>query len=273
MLVLVGPPWAGTDEDYARLARAAGLVAYDLRARLNPHSWGVVRALAEASQAEALAGQLSAAGFRACVVDPRVGVDPARPLVTVRGLELTDEQLVLHLSERSIPVPTRGLVVVVRGEVQLGSRSAPSRSSSSSAFRAVAPSAADIQLFRESVASGQFDAYAAADIHFATVAWGARIDARAFDFSSLGLGSDSPAQNLDEVVEVLSGRVGVRVDRGGRTSSILSYLSGPARSATPVPGQGLHRPPPGTTDERFDAYSRIVAEAERRTRGWSGAAG
>ncbi len=264
MLVVLGPPFSGTDADYERLAQASGLLAYDLRTRLKPGAWGVVRALGDAAQAEELAERVRGLGFRCCTLDPAVGSDAERPFAQLRQLEFSDGKLVLHLSERSMPISNRALLVVVRGEVHIGARAPVSRVSTSSAFRAVAPSANEMQVFRESVGSGSFDAYAAADLHFATVAWAARIDARNFEFAPLGIATDSPAQSLDLLVELLAERIGVRVDRGGRASSLLSYASGPQRVPTPVPGQPMSLRQGG--DERFDAYSRLVAEAERRTR-------
>lgn len=264
MLVVLGPPFAGTDADFSRLAQVTGLVAYDLKTRLKPGAWGVVRALGDAAQAEELAERLRGEGFRACTLDPAIGADPERPFAQMRGLEIGDGKLVLHLLERSIPISARALLVVVRGEVHIGAKAPVSRASTSSTFRAVVPSASEMQVFRESMGSGGFDAFAAADLHFATVAWGARIDARHFEFSPLGIATDSPAQSLDLLVELLSERIGVRVDRGSRASSLLSYGAGPQRVATPVPGQPVPQRLPG--DERFDAYSRLVAEAERRTR-------
>ncbi len=80
-------------------------------------------------------------------------------------------------------------------------------------------------MFRESVSPSNFNAYAAADLHFATVVWLARLDARSFDFSALGMASESPASDLDQLVDVLSERSGVRVDRGVRSSSVVSTLT------------------------------------------------
>lgn len=266
MIVMVGPPWAGSDEDYARLAGATGMLAYDLRTRLKPNFWGVVKPLGDPAQAQALAEVLSNQGFRACAVDPAVASDPMRPVVPLTGLELGPERLTLHLTERSMQVSSKALLVIVRGEVQLGQRTTQNRTSSSTSFRAVSQSAADLRAVSE--ARG-FDAFAAADLHFATVAWVARVDARAFDFSFLPGNSGNVAQDLDLLVEYLSERTGARVDRGAKASSVLSYAVGPVRSATPVPGQPpVSRAPPGSTDERFDGYSRLVAEAERATRGF-----
>jgi hypothetical protein len=262
MLVLLGPPFEGTDADYARLAQLTGLVAYDLKTRLKPGTWGVVRAIGDQAQAGELAARLTSEGYRACVVDSAVGHDPSRAIVALRGLELAEGELVLHLRERSMAVPWAALLALVRGEVQIGARPQPQRSSSSATFRAVVPSAADLAVFREHATSASFDAYAAADIHFVTVTWVARIDARSFDFSPFGAESGS-AQDLDRLVDLLSEQSGVRADRGVRGSSVASFAgSVPLRANTPAPGgPAVTR----ATVERFDFYSRIVAEAERLT--------
>ncbi len=266
MIVMVGPPWAGSDEDYAKLAGATGLLAYELRTRLKPDFWGVVKPLADQAQAEAMAAKLTALGFRACAVDPAIASDPLRPIVPLTGVELGPDKLTLHLTERSMSVPAKALLLIVRGEVQLGQRNAAPVRTSSSTFRAVSPSSVDLRTVSE---SREFDAFVAADLHFATVSWVARVDARSFDFSFLPGATGIVAQDLDLLVEYLAERTGARVDRGGRASSVLSYTKSATRSATPAPGQpAVSRPPPGSTDERFDGYSRLVAEAERATRGF-----
>ncbi len=200
MLVLLGPPFEGNDVDYSRLAQTTGLVAYDLRNKLKPGHWGVVRAIGDAQQAGELAQALAAYGYRVAIVDPAVGHDAERRIVTVSAVELQPGQLVIQLRERAIPVPYAGVVTIVRGEVQIGGGPRPSIRSpaaSSSTFRAVVPSAADIQVFRETLGSGhQLDAFAAADIHFFTVPWVARIDARSFDFSILDGPSEGAARDL-----------------------------------------------------------------------------
>jgi hypothetical protein len=259
MLVVIGPPFAGHNADYMRLAAATGLAAYDLRSRIKGEGWGVVRAIADQGQAEALAARLTAEGFRACVLDSAVANDPGRPFVMLRAIELQDDSMVLHLSERAIPIPYRALLTIVRGEVQLGGPRASSARSSSATFRAVVPSANEIQVFRERLAAGDIDAFAAADLHFVTVAWAARIDPRHFDFSILPEVTESPAQNLDSLVALLAERAQVRVDRSHRASSLASYVRDQERSASPVPGQ------PVSADDRFSAYSRLVAQAERAT--------
>ena len=266
MLVLLGPPFSATDPEYARLAQATGLVAYDLRTRLKPDAWGVVRALGDAAQAGALAERLVNEGFRACVVDPMIGHDPARTIVPLRTLELGQSELGVVLRERTMTVPYEAVLTIVRGEVQTGTRPHSLRSSSSATFRAVVPSASDVAVFREQAAS--LDAYAAADIHFATVPWIARIDVRTFDFAPFGQATGTAA-DLDRLVDVLGERTGARVDRASRISSIASFAgTAPSRITTPAPGAV---PQPRPVAERFDFYSRVIAEAERATLGWGGA--
>lgn len=260
MLVLLGPPFSGSEEEYGRLAQLTGLLPYELKTKLKASAWGVVKALGDPRQADELAARLRAQGFRVAVVDPGVAADPGRMFVQLRALELGESQLVLHLSERAMTIPYRALLTIVRGEVQLGARPRARGASSSSTFRAVVPEANV-----DAAPSSQLDAYAAADLHFATVLWAARIDARFFDFSSLGR-AGAGAQELDRLVDFIAERVGVRVDRASRTSSVASFTTGgPSRAQTPLPGaapQSRKEVP-----ERFDAYSRLVAEAERESRG------
>jgi hypothetical protein len=268
MLVLLGPPFDGTDEQYARLAEATGLLAYDLKTRLKPGMWGVVRALADGLQANELGLRLENAGFRVCVLDPALTHDPERRAVNVRAIELGDEQMVLQLRERRMPVPYKALISVVRGEIQLGRPSLSAGGGSSASMRAVAATAGDLALFRES--QSQADAFAGADLHFATVLWSARIDARAFDFSAFATRGETAVEDLDHFVDHVAQIAGVRVDRNVRLSSVASFAARPPpmRSQSPIPG-GAMTPrasiAPGG-DERFDGYSRLVAEAERRTR-------
>ncbi|MCC6665048.1 MAG: hypothetical protein IT375_14960 [Polyangiaceae bacterium] len=258
MLVLIGPPFSGSEDEYGRLAELTGILPYELKTKLRASAWGVVRALADAGQAEALAGRIRARGFRVAVVDPAVAADPSRMFVPLRGLELTESALVLHLSERAMPIPYRAVLTLVRGEVQVGSRQRSSRASSSSTFRAVVPEA-NVEL----APAAQLDGFAAADLHFATVLWSARIDARSFDFSILGEHSGG-AQDLDRLVDALAERIGFRVDRASRVSSVASFTgaTGPSRQTSPIPGML----PAGKKEvpERFDAYSRLIAEAERQ---------
>src|SRR5688572_24423989 len=184
MLVLLGPPFDGTDEQYARLAAATGLLPYDLKTKLKPGMWGVVRALADAQQANELGQSLEASGFRVCVVDPSIVHDPERRVVGVRAIDFGEEDLVLTFRERRMKVAYRALISIVRGEIQVGRSRLSHGGASSSSMRAVTPTQTDIAAFRES--QSQADAFAGADLHFATVSWVARIDARSFDFSELG---------------------------------------------------------------------------------------
>ena len=263
MLVMVAPSFDGSAEGYARLARVTGLVAYDLKARVKPGVWGVVRALADETQANQLAAALHAEGVPVFVVPREVAFDPNRRIVTIRSLELRADQIILHLREREMGIPFGALTCIVRGEVHLGHVPARSVTPSSSTFRAVVPSASDVQVFREAPSVSSFEAYAAADLHFATVLWAARLDARSFDFSVLGATSESPASDLDELVDELSTRSGVRVDRGVRLSSVVSALlqSGPRTNPVSQSPRSSREPP---SDERFDPYSRVIGEAERK---------
>lgn len=263
MLVMLAPSFDGSNDAYARLVKATGMLAYDLKSRLKPGVWGVVRALGDEEQALQLTQRLVAEGLPALLVPREVAHDANRRIVTIRGLELGSEQLVLHLREREMPVAFGALSCIVRGEVHTGHIPSRSHSPSSSTFRAVAPSTDDVQVFRESVSASNFNAYAAADLHFATVLWIARIDARSFDFSTLGLANESPASDLDQLVDAISLRSGVRVDRGVRVSSVVSALT----QGAPTRGAGNPSQTPRSkeapSDERFDPYSRLVGEAER----------
>jgi hypothetical protein len=69
---------------------------------------------------------------------------------------------------------------------------------------------------------------------------------------------------LDALVDELSARSGVRVDRGVRSSSVVSVLmQSPGGRAAPV-SQAPRSSREGPSDERFDPYSRLIAEAERK---------
>lgn len=253
MLVLLGPPFEGTDQQYAALARATGLVPYDLKTRVRPGHWSAVRALADAAEAELLAERLRESGFRAVCLDPAVGHEPARALVALKSLEFGEQTLNLRFHERQMEVPFAALCVIVRGEIHLGGRPATrARASSSSTFRAVVPSADEL-----ATPAAEFDAFAGADLHFHTVAWFCRIDSRSFDFGGFAERTGNALRDLELLIERLAAVSGARIDRGHRTSSIISFVD---RGAA---GQRTSVPP--TSDERFDAYSRIVGEAERRT--------
>jgi hypothetical protein len=263
MLVMLAPSFDGSSDSYARLAKATGLVAYDLKARVKPGVWGVVRALGDETQAQELAQRLHAEGFPVFVVPREVAHDVNRRIVTIRALEIRPDQIVLHLREREMLIPFGALTCIVRGEVHLGQVPARSITPSSSTLRAVIPSTSDVQMFRESLSASYFEAYSAADLHFATVLWVARIDARSFDFSTLGATGESPVSDLDELVEALATRAAVRVDRGVRGSSVTSVLlqSGAPRAIANSQAPRSSREAP--SDERFDPYSRVIGEAER----------
>lgn len=266
MLVLLGPSFAGGDAEYQRLSQATGMVAYDLRSRLKPGMWGLVKALADEVEAERLAGALRAAGFPIVVVAREVAYDQKRPIVALRALEMAGQDLTLHLRERSMSVPVAALCSVVRGEVQVGkgsARASGGSTTSSSTFRAVVPDTSELQVFRESMAPGSFEAFAAADLHFHSVHWVARIDARSFDFKALGIGAASLAGALDTLADRLASLAQVRVDRAARASSIASFTQQGARGA-PAPSMPMsQRAKEVAGDDRFDPYSRVVGEADR----------
>ena len=271
MLVLMGPGFAATDAEFQRLSKVTGMVAYDLRARVKPGAWGLVKALADEDEAQRLTAALLAEKFPVVLVAREVATDAERPIVALRGLTIEGQELKLQLRERTMEVPVAALCSIVRGEAQVGKGArggtGSAGGSSSSTFRAVVPDASDLQVFRESASSGSFEAFAAADLHFHSVTWIARIDARAFDFKGLGIGAASPAGALDTLVDRLALLARVRVDRAARASSINSFTVPAGKSA------GAQAPPSSMSmsqrakevsgDERFDPYSRVVGEAER----------
>lgn len=264
---MLGPPFEGRNDQYAQLAELSGLVIYDLKTKLKPDTWGVVKALAEVEQARLLHQRLSAAGYRVALVDPVVGHEPDRKIVTLRGLLFEPDGLTLQLHARSMTVPWGAVLVVVQGQVSLGAESARQRSSSSS-LRAINPSAAEMESFRESLNPGQIEAYLALDVHFITVPWIARIDSRSFDFS--GFAGSSTLQKLESCAAALVERAGVRLDHGARTSSVNAFTdhSGRSRVLTPPPSYAgpQSRRMGDEITPRFDVYSRLIGEAERQTR-------
>ncbi len=267
MLVLLGPPFEGRNDQYAELAELSGLVIYDLKTKLRPDSWGVVKALAEAGQAQLLLERLAGAGYRVALVDPAVGHEPDRKIVTLRGLSLDDAGLTLQLHARHMTIPWGAVLVLVQGQVSLGGDSPRARSSSSS-LRAINPSAAEMESFRESLSPGQIEAYLALDIHFITVPWVARVDARSFDFA--GFPGGSTLQKLEACAVALAERSGARVDHGARTSSVNAFTDHSNRSRVLTPPPSYASPPSRRMGDdvspRFDVYSRLIAEAERQTR-------
>ncbi len=272
MLVVLGPQFSASESELAALADATGLLVYDLRSRLRPGAWGVVRALADEDQAVQLVEELRRRGFAAVAIDAGVGQDTSRRVVYVRGADMQADGITLKLSERVMTIPYGALLAVVRGEVHMGrspqamSLGGGSRGTSTSGpFRS--PTTGSAEVFREPKPQLVHEVFAAADIHFATVTWVARVDAREFEFPRFIPESPSFAERLDCFVDMLAERSGVHVDRHIRTSSLSSHTVRAPRFTTP--GGGL--PPMSrrsvyTTDEHFDAYSRMVAEAERQLR-------
>jgi hypothetical protein len=271
MLVLLGPSFAGGDADYQRLSKVTGMVAYDLRARLKPGMWGLVKALADEVEAQRLAAALKSEGFPIVVMAREVASDPQRPIVWLKGLSIDEQRLTLRLSERTMTFAAGALCSIVRGEAQVGKSSgrmgSPGSATSSSTFRAVVPNADDLQVFRESAPQTSFEAFAAADLHFHSVTWIARIDARSFDFRELGIAAASQAGALDTLVDRLGLLGRVRVDRSARASSISSFTQQAVRNVgphtVPPPSSVSHRSKEIAGDDRFDPYSRVIGEAER----------
>jgi hypothetical protein len=269
MLVLLGPSFAGSDADYQRLSKITGMLGYDLRARLKPGTWGLVKTLADENEAQRLASALAAEGFPIVTVPREVAFDPERPIVALKALSIDGQELTLQLRERAMTVPVAALCSIVRGEAQVGKASAARSAggTSSAAFRAVVPNASDLQVFRESMPPASFEAFAAADLHFHSVTWIARIDARSFDFRALGIAAASPAAALDTLVDRLGLLAQVRVDRSARGSSVSSFTQQTSRGVGPHPASAAptsHRGKEIAGDERFDPYSRVVGEAERK---------
>ena len=257
MLVLLGPDFDGSADAYKRLTRVTGLVGYDLKSRVRPGMWGVVKALADDAQAEALAAGLELAGFRPQLITRQVAHDPERRIVHVLAVTLNEKDLVLELSEGTMPVDYSALACVVRGEVQPG-RTAGGGLSGASSSSARVGSGSEPPNGREQEFAA-YEAYQAADLHFMRVRWFARIDARIFGVNG--------ARDLDALCDTLARCAGVRVDRAVRSSSLVSFGE-QAGSLRAPPSETLRRDQRREQpDERFDAYSRLVAEAERRSLG------
>jgi hypothetical protein len=259
MLVLLGPSFDGEGPSIERLAQLTGLLAYDLRSRFKPGCWGVVKALADAEQALALGAELRAEGYPVVVVDRDVALTPERHFVALEGLALEADQMLLRMGERTMAVPYGALLALARGDVGVKAPPARTATSSSSTFRAVVPSAADVAVFRENV-QRTVDSYPVGDLHFVTVRWVARIDARHFDFGMLKNPTGAPARDLDSLLDELAERAQLRVDRGSRASSLASFAMTVQRSLTPNPGSRMQRE--AGSEDRFDLYSRLLAEAE-----------
>ena len=265
MLVLLGPGFDGSDQGYRALAQATGLVLYDLRSRVKPGSWGLVKAFGDAGQAQELASRLLAAGLPVVVVDRQVTNDPERRHVPVHGVVLEDAAFTLKLKDREMKIPYGALTCIVEGEVHPGrvASAAAAASTSSGAMRAVVPGD-EMQVAREAHLAAPMS-FLAADLHFATVRWIARLDSRLFDFGPQRTGN--VAVDLSNLTNLLAAKSGVRVDRGVRASNVATFAEQPgARRA------GMSWPPASMRgkseagDLRFDSYSRVLGEAERLAR-------
>ncbi len=278
MLVVVRAPPNADAEFFAKLSRDTGLVAYDLRTRLRAGVWGVLRAVAVESEATATAAQLRSEGFDAVAISAIVARDTERRIVDVRAVELGEAGLELQLRRRRIPVPYAGLLLLARGAIRLGDWTLAHSAggvSSSNGLRAVG----GVRVIREPTGQ-ELDAYAALDLHFATVLWIARVDVRHADLSKYG--KPGTPEALDALADLIAARSGVRVDRAHRVSSLVSHLDRPpthtstmpppSRPTDGAPATGPNRIEHGSsvsrlraepTDSRFDGYSRLVAEAER----------
>ena len=137
----------------------------------------------------------------------------------------------------------------------------------SATFRAVA-AAAEPPSVREASQSA-FEAYQAADLHFLSVSWVARIDLHALG----GSVNEASPRALDTLADEIGKRAHVRVDRNIRTSSVVAVAeqSVPMRTMGSEP-PGLREARREQADDRFDPYSRLIGEAERRTRAEAGPA-
>jgi hypothetical protein len=264
VLVLLAPVFDGSDQAYQALARATGLVQYDLRTRLKPGTWGLVRGFADAGHANELASKLIAAGLPVVVVDRQILNDQERRLVPVHGMLLGEHDFVLKLKDREMKIPYGALACIVEGEVQPGRSpgAAQPSAASSGSMRAVSPVGPELATFREAQAAPPIG-HLAADLHFSTVLWMARIDARIFDFGPARTGN--VALDLANLTNLLAQKGNVRVDRNVRTSSVASFAE------QPLPLRGASWPPAtqrvrDAVDARFDSYSRVVGEAERLAR-------
>jgi hypothetical protein len=274
MLVLVGPRYSATERELGILSAETGLALYDLRTRLRPSAWSVVRAIADAKQAEQIAARLREQGLQCCALDSTVGQDPLRRIVYLRGIEVMSDHVVLRLAERGMQIPMGALLTIVRGEVHLG-RMPLSISSqpSSQSLRAASATAGMLSsnpapgdVFREQRAPPIHEVFVAADIHFVTVPWLARMDARDCEFPGQSADAANYAERLDRFIDDMAQRARIHVDRSVKTSSLASHTAGNQRMATPSPSGPIStRRATGATDDHFDAYSRMVGEAERLT--------
>lgn len=279
MLVLLGPRYSASDEELTLLAGETGLSAYDLKMRLRPGAWSVVRAVADSDQAVGMAERIRAAGLQCCALDSSVGLEPARQIVYLRGIDWEWSSVTLRLAEREMTVPIGALLTVVRGDVHLGRTHAGSTTArtSSSTLRAAPtatgmlsapPTAADVVVDQR--AASAREVFMAADLHFVTVPWLARIDSRDCIIRGQQPESSNLAERLDRYIDELAQLARIRVDRDLKISNLVAHCSGVQRHPTPSPSSGpsSSRRSGVQSDEYFDAYSRLIGEAERRT--WTG---
>lgn len=274
MLVLLTPDFSGTEAELAVVAELTGLLPYDLRTRLCRGAYSVVRAIADPSQAGDLVMALRSRGISAVVIDSAVGHDPGRRVVYARGLELLPEGVALRLRERQMMIPYPALLCIVRGEVHLGRTPRAHAINGSGQHRTMASGAAFLGSGkvgaegsgpREPRAPVPQEVFAAADLHFVTVHWVARIDAREFEFPTSIPPSDSLAERLDWLVDELATRGQIHVDRHLRISSLASHTANAPRTTNAGMAAVTQRSVV-SSDEHLDAYSRLVAEAERQRR-------
>jgi hypothetical protein len=273
MLVLLGPGYEGRDDEVNALIQETGLTSYDLRARLCPGTWGVIKAFADGTQASRLTHRLLRFGLPVCEVSSNVSQDVNRPIVYLREVRFESESVILRLSEREMAVPYGALLVVIRGDVHLGRVS--QNTSNYSTSNSIRPSSTALstmslntnigELGRETRGTIGQDVFCAADLHFVTVPWIGRIDAREFIFPTEFCNESGAAERLDRFVDDMATRAGIRVDRAFKTSSLTAHAIGPLRASTPSSNGPISvRRGPGQCDELFDGYSRLVAEAERQ---------
>jgi hypothetical protein len=269
MMLLVGPGFEGSPDDLRRLAELTGLVQYDIKTRLRAGSWGVLLVLADAGEAEALLVVLQQHGIPTVMINPMVAFDQSRRIVRVDSLSLESDALTIVAAGQSMRVDPKVLLVVVRGEVR--ANTGGWRSSSSSRIQAVAPTAAEVQVFRERMENEYTESFPGADLHFATVQWVARLDPRQLDFDALGIQGVGPLAKLEQLAETLAQMADVRIDRSFPHSSLASFAerAPPLRTRTPMPSSPPSSPR-NLGHQPFDGYSRLVGEAERVARGLPG---
>ncbi|HEY5962082.1 MAG TPA: hypothetical protein VIV60_36250 [Polyangiaceae bacterium] len=274
MLVLLGPTYQGSDAEIGSLVAETGFATYDLRTRLKPGAWSVLRAVADSKQSLDLASRLQGRGHQCCAIDSSVGQDPERRIIYLRGIDVFVDHVALRLAERTMKVPFGALLTIVRGDVHLGRAplstslqlSSLSPRTQSGATSLLVSNSGPTEVFREQRSTTIHDVFVAADIHFVTVPWLARIDARDCEFSGNSSDVANRAERLDQFIEGLAAEVRIRVDRNLKTSSLASHTAGAQRTATPSSSGPIStRRGSIVSDDHFDAYSRMIGEAERQT--------